>query len=549
MKKSIIPILYDLKRSIIRLSTITLLVIFILLGIGVSYTTANFFKQMYPTLGVYIYGSYNSTYCYLNGVVIDAIGKPVDKFELVVEELVFDRTIRSATREIIDKFELDGILALEGSVACRILEVLQESVRDSNLSLPGQSLEKTSHAYREVYVRKGDKNSRQLAVYRFAEASSATVWLIGGLITPHQLYSPSISLITNGNPSIQFVKESLFIGSYSIRKGEVVLLVHHPIDLALENSFLRIEYSLLKEYSGDLVFENTLRLNYTYLGEVVRGQTNLFTINTGDSKAIVVKITDSFSLKYIGLIQISPPIESSFIVYIAGTSGIGLYYVFFPILFLYIAYIFIAKPRTTGSLEFLLARPITRKDIYINRFIAGVMLAFTTTGLFLLSLNIASRILIGYSLDTYGFTIVYLGLTASLVSMYSLFYFISTSLRGGMYLGVSIFIYLILYMFWSLIIMIIVFTTGLFSRDVNEAFRLMYLASYFNPAGIYDFANVYLFKHYNISYIRANMGMNINIDDIEPIINPVAVFIQPILFTTTFLLAGYAVFRRANLSQ
>lgn len=57
MKKSIIPILYDLKRSIIRLSTITLLVIFILLGIGVSYTTANFFKanffkQMYPTLGV-----------------------------------------------------------------------------------------------------------------------------------------------------------------------------------------------------------------------------------------------------------------------------------------------------------------------------------------------------------------------------------------------------------------------------------------------------------------------------------------------------------------
>ena len=77
----------------------------------------------------------------------------------------------------------------------------------------------------------------------------------------------------------------------------------------------------------------------------------------------------------------------------------------------------------------------------------------------------------------------------------------------------------------------------------------MYLASYFNPAGIYDFVNVYLLKHYNISYIQASMGMNINIDDIEPIINPVAVFIQPIVFTTTFLLAGYAVFRRANLSQ
>lgn len=541
MKRQIMPILYDLKRSLVRPSTITLLVVFTLLGTGISYSLANLYKQINPTIGVFIYGNIEQTQCYLNGVVVDTNGELVDKFELIIEDIRYYGGRGSYSREEVARFELNGNLTLNGSEACRILGVLTNTSRSG---LNGYNIGRSETTWRVVSVRVGDKVARGHTMELYPSMTGVSLWISGGFVGLNKVF---MSLVVEGSsPYVQ--STVLHVGSFTVKKGVVKLIVYHPINLALNTSTLRVEYSLIRDTSNAVEGIDYDKFNYTYLGSVDKGSIKIFTIHTDRSSAIAVKITDS-QLSYYGTILVGSPVESSYLAYMTSTSGVGLYYTFIPILFLYIAYVFVARPRTTGSLEFLLARPVTRKDIYLNRFIAGVLLAFAATGLFLLSLSLSSRVFIGYSLDLRGFTIVYLGLTASLVSMYSLFYFIATSLRGGAYLGVSIILYLILYMFWDLIVMIALYSTGVFSRDITEAYKLIYITYYFNPAGVYDFANVYLLKHYDISLVPANAGMNIDVNTIETVINPVAVVMQPIIFTSAFLLAGYVIFRRANLSQ
>jgi ABC-2 type transport system permease protein len=79
----------------------------------------------------------------------------------------------------------------------------------------------------------------------------------------------------------------------------------------------------------------------------------------------------------------------------------GIFITFFPVVVLYLVYIYVAKPRSQGALEFVLARPITRLELYITRLFAGVLVVLTATALFYAALVLAIYLHTGVLLDLY----------------------------------------------------------------------------------------------------------------------------------------------------
>jgi hypothetical protein len=80
-----------------------------------------------------------------------------------------------------------------------------------------------------------------------------------------------------------------------------------------------------------------------------------------------------------------------------SSVGLGLFTAFFPIIVLYLVYVYIAKPRSQGALEFILARPITRFELYTVRYFAGVLVVIAATSLFYIALMTSINLLTGVS--------------------------------------------------------------------------------------------------------------------------------------------------------
>nr|MCL7344915.1 ABC transporter permease [Candidatus Aramenus sulfurataquae] len=125
----------------------------------------------------------------------------------------------------------------------------------------------------------------------------------------------------------------------------------------------------------------------------------------------------------------------------------GTFVTFFPIVFLYLGYRLLAKPKEQGALDFLLSRPITRGSVFMSRYLGGVLTAFVSSALFVLSLSIATIALIGVPLPAFDALLLIVGFTADLTVFYSIMVMIASLTKSsGKYLGIAIFTY-----FFSLI--------------------------------------------------------------------------------------------------
>jgi ABC-2 type transport system permease protein len=222
----------------------------------------------------------------------------------------------------------------------------------------------------------------------------------------------------------------------------------------------------------------------------------------------------------------------------AGQSGLGLFSTFYPVLMLYLAYVYIAKPRSAGALEFLLARPLTRLDLYTTRFLSGVLVALASTGLFFASTSLTLYVLTGILLDFYSYLILFAGVAASLVAFYSVCYAIAAFTRGGSYLALSIFIYLFYTIGYPLIVYFVTISQGI-GPGLGEAIaRNTYIAQYFSPLGATSFAQYYFASYNNIPTIGAGAAGVVNIWLV------IASVLSWIIVPVT---VGWLVFKRANL--
>jgi len=142
-----------------------------------------------------------------------------------------------------------------------------------------------------------------------------------------------------------------------------------------------------------------------------------------------------------GNFETVPPIEIDFLYDV----GIGTSYLFsftFGIIFIYIAYQTFGKLKDRG-LQLLLARPITRGELYFTRYFSGVLSMLTAALLFSLATSIIFVIYIGI-FPTYDMTILFSLVFLNVIAWYSLSFLLLSKLSPSAGLGLSVGIYIVL---------------------------------------------------------------------------------------------------------
>jgi ABC-2 type transport system permease protein len=224
---------------------------------------------------------------------------------------------------------------------------------------------------------------------------------------------------------------------------------------------------------------------------------------------------------------------------IVGSVGVSLFIAFFPVIVLYLVYIYIAKPRAQGALEFVLARPITRFELYTTRYFAGVLVVLVATVLFYTALVLSVYFFTGVLLDLYQSILLYAGLSLALIAFYSLCYMLSAFTSGTRYIVVSVITYMVFSILWNLLVYLVVISLRGFGVGLaQELMRAQYTSYYFTPLGIY-----YFMQYYYTVYVTGESVLTV-----ESIINPLFICISTITWITIPVVLGWLVFKKTSLS-
>jgi len=224
----------------------------------------------------------------------------------------------------------------------------------------------------------------------------------------------------------------------------------------------------------------------------------------------------------------------------ASISGASIFITFFPVVVLYLVYIYVAKPRSQGALEFVLARPITRLELYITRLFAGVLVVLTATALFYAALVLAIYLHTGVLLDLYSFVLLFAGLALALIAFYSLCYLLSALTSGTRYLVASIMTYTVFAILWSLLVHLVIISLKGFTPSLAEELaKAQYISYYFTPLGVHNFM-----QYYCLVYIGGGQSTAI-----EAVINPWLVGISTATWIIAPVAIGWLLFKKANLSS
>ena len=227
-----------------------------------------------------------------------------------------------------------------------------------------------------------------------------------------------------------------------------------------------------------------------------------------------------------------------------SSVGLGLFTAFFPIIVLYLVYVYIAKPRSQGALEFILARPITRFELYTVRFTAGVLVVIAATSLFYIALMTSINLLTGVSPSIQGGLILYGGLVLSLIAFYSFCYLLGSLTSGSRYIVASVLSYVLFSILWSLIIYLIVYFIyrGVGVNILTEITRIQYTLNYFNPLRIQDYMQYYFMIQEVGEYSILPTG-----DILKEVVNPWLVATSTIAWIIMPFVLGWLKFRKASL--
>ncbi|MEM4583133.1 MAG: ABC transporter permease subunit, partial [Desulfurococcaceae archaeon] len=294
--------------------------------------------------------------------------------------------------------------------------------------------------------------------------------------------------------------------------------------------------------------------DFHYVGEIRPG-INVLTAKVTNTNtttiSFIINATYNESRLYaIGSIPYVPlpsenPEQAALVNYMTSSTGLDLFRQFFPIVALYLVYIYIAKPRSQGALEFLLARPITRKDVFITRYLAGILVIAVSTTLFYVTVAIVIYAIMGITLKPTAHILMYSGLLLSMITYYGLFYLLATLTSGGKYLALSIVTYVFYWIILPILATLYVLTSRpLGSGAIVEIAKLQYQLYYLSPSGIYSLLVFYVYKDYGIKTI---LGVSINL--LEEIVNPWLVSISILMWIMMPAIIAWFIFKKANLSS
>ncbi|QOR94834.1 ABC transporter permease subunit [Thermosphaera chiliense] len=501
------PIFYDFKRAFIRPATLVTLAVFILVGVGLSYLVS-------ISLSMGAGSSYPAFLAKLD----------VETGELTMHYNIYDSEMRRTTAnvEVNLLVEENGVYQTLKTFAFRadgyhVVETTLES--DIIRSLP----EDTGRLLFEV--RSSTPFGFNSIVARFIKGGGGVLYASTPLI-----YFSSL----DGTKSV-------YSAGYVFLKNDeltISMLIEPPGD-GFEL------YCTFSTDTGNAGLEKALLAGNVSTGlNVFKTNASELGLNASTTTGIMLYLKNPEGLTYLSgalpVIRIQTGIIQRRITNIAlGTAGLGLFSQFFPIVVLYLAYTLVAKPKGIGALEFLIARPVTRLEVYVTRFTAGVLTALASTGVFFAAFNASIFLLTGYSIEASYTVILFLGVAGSLIAFYSVCYMLSTVASGGKYLAVSIILYLFFTMIMGILVFILAyFMHGFTPRLVEELQKLQYTSYYFNPLGLTSFAT-YFVNRAEFPDIYAEVS----------VVNPYLVVAAGAAWTLVPFLLGWTLFRKANLSR
>ena len=196
----------------------------------------------------------------------------------------------------------------------------------------------------------------------------------------------------------------------------------------------------------------------------------------------------------------------------------GLFLDFFPFVVIYLAYAMFAKPRDTGALEFILARPITKGELYMTRFSANAITAIIASFLTNISIDVAFILKAGLYLSPQFILLASIIPMTSLITYLSITYMYASLRKSGWTaLGLGIATYIII----EIAIPLIGFMSG------NYTLYTL-IEDYIEPASISNAIQSYL----EGATISVNVGLEL---------------LSTILWIVIPLVIGYLVFERTDI--
>ena len=432
--------IYDFRRTLTGKFTIIMIVLIILITAALAFSSGNSISSSSgpsPATVAYvmpeIYQSGGHTY--VSDLAVNGYGRPLSGF--LVSSLLYNGSLTSSQLNPTNSYYLNGTTNSYGffnsSVSANWTNVeysyTPEYVSGLNIS--------STTAYYENF-------SSKLSFYPNFNANGASP-ADSNIPGPAYLYMFPVANTSSTSHSNLFIYYASPAGTYMPEEK-----IYYQLD---NNSFSFPKYHnsgmlYLKTISGIKSTVVSMPLNNTAINTPVTVE--LFNTSKDFNAGTFAVLYKSVSAG--GILESSITLPFEFLI---------------PILGIFSAYFYYGKDKTSGVLESIIARPVTKGRIFMSRFTAGSLSFLFAIGV---AEGIADLIIFRYTgswISSHTFFSIALGYTAEAIAFSGLIYLTSQYLKAqGSILGTGIGLFFILALFWGLIIDVI-----LFESHVNLALK------------------------------------------------------------------------------
>ncbi|AEE94609.1 conserved hypothetical protein [Acidianus hospitalis W1] len=438
------PFIYDFKKTFLRLTSISLLFLFILSGVGIAFETfhlTHITPASYENLNVegYVCPSGNKISVY--GIAFNNNGKPISSALVCV---LSSGNVVASTRT-----SANGFFNLTVSYSPCL-----------SLLVKYNGLERNVNISRIVGELQNNVNSQVVSVTIYPNIFSNTscfyslnaCWcrILVSIMCQDNLV---IFSSKNVNISMELVHSSGIIGNKSVVLKQINLYLKKftPVYATIE-------------------------------------------IPQGVNKIVLEPINSSPNIQQIGLNDFE---------YIKGTAIycdtmnnfltlLNIFMLFLPYTIIYLAYISFSRPRSIGEMEFILARPITKRKIFISRFFSNALIAVLSSILIVLAPAITFNAIAGLHIPLQVIFLLVLIPMSLLLTYLSVTYMYSSIIKSsGTVQGLG--------MFTLLFLEVILPFIGIFTSTYET------LKQYITPASI----SYYIYSLIEGCNVRINVGIEI----------------------------------------
>lgn len=267
--------------------------------------------------------------------------------------------------------------------------------------------------------------------------------------------------------------------------------------------FILQEYNSTSQSKGQLIF--TQYFNYSNISvikvfpEINQTNRNLTFFVTAKSSSNQTEMFYLWNLggklaPEVGLSKLSvyvPMTQTRLqnLVFSGGSSILGL---FIPLLAIFAGYLTYGKDRTSGVLESVLKRPVTRGELITTRFLANTIAIFVAGSLAMLVTDVIYNHYFGMYLTAQFIGQLIWTYLVEGVAFLAVVYLISHVVKSqGALLGAAIALFVVMDLFWSIIPVAVISAMGISSTS-SAYVTINILFDYISPAGYSGLVQAFL---------------------------------------------------------